>query len=76
MSAVPTFAGTDDALEALESAPGYLAAAGAAQLPPAVQARCLRGLERGNAVSAAARARLLAGFTGARGTARTRITAR
>ncbi len=67
MSAVPTFASTDDALAALESALGYLAAADPGQLPTEVQARCLRGLERGDAISTAARARLLAGFTAAQG---------
>src|SRR5271163_23149 len=64
---VPSFASADDALEALESALGYLAAADPTQLPTAVQARCLHRLERADAVSTAARARLLAGFTDAQG---------
>ena len=64
---VPAFASADDALEALESALGYLAAADAAELPAEVQARCLRSLERGDAVSTAARARFLSAFTQARG---------
>ena len=67
LSAVPSFASTDEALEALESALGYLAAADAAGLPTAVQARCLQGLERGDAVSTAARARFLSAFAQARG---------
>ncbi len=64
---VPAFASADDALEALDAALGYLAAADAAELPAEVQARCLRGLERADSVGTAARARLLAGFTDARG---------
>ena len=67
MSAVPSFASADEALEALESALGYLAAADAAELPTEVQARCLRGLERGDAVSTAARARFLSAFAAAQG---------
>ena len=67
MSAVPPFASVTEALEALESALGYLAAADAAQLPTVVQAECLRGLERGDAVSTAARASFLSAFTDARG---------
>ena len=67
MSAVPSFASADEALAALESALGYLAAADPAGLPAVVQARCLQGLERGDAVSTAARARLLAAFAQARG---------
>ena len=67
MSAVPSFASADDALEALESALGYLAAADPAGLPTVVQARCLRGLERGDAVSTAARARFLSAFAAAQG---------
>ena len=67
METVPAFASADDALAALESALGYLAAADVTQLPTEVQARCLRGLERGDAVSTAARAQLLSAFTRARG---------
>ena len=67
MSAVPTFASTDDALQALESALGYLATADPTQLPTAVQARCLHGLERADSVSTAARARFLGGFISAQG---------
>ena len=60
---------------------GWLAAADAASLPAGVQADCLRGLERAASVHAAARARVLAGFTAQRrfeddgqGSARTWLT--
>ena len=46
---------------------GWLAAADAAGLPGPVQADCLRGLERAASVHAAARARVLAGFSARRG---------
>ncbi len=42
---------------------GWLAGADAASVPAAVQAECLRGLERALSVHAAARARVLAAFT-------------
>src|SRR5881394_1066947 len=46
---------------------GYLAAADPAQLPAAVQAGCLRELERDAAVLTAARAFMLAGFAAGQG---------
>ena len=46
----------------LESAMGFLAHADAAQMPAEALAECLRGLERTDAVEAAARGRLLVAF--------------
>jgi len=51
-----------EALEMLESAVGYLAAVDAAAMPTGALEECLRGLERVDAVAAAARGRLLAAF--------------
>jgi hypothetical protein len=48
---------------------GYLAAAGAAQLPAAAQAECLRELEQDAAALTAARAWILAAFTAGQGPA-------
>ena len=48
---------------------GYLAAAGAAQLPAATQAECLRELEQHDAMATAARAGFLAAFTAGQGPA-------
>jgi Domain of unknown function (DUF222) len=56
-----------EALGMLESAMGYLADLDPAGLPAEVMAECLRGLERTDAVGAAARGRLLAGFDAAGG---------
>jgi Domain of unknown function (DUF222) len=55
-------AGVAEALGMLESAAGYLAGTDAAQMPAESVAQCLRGLERVDAVTAAARGRLLAAF--------------
>jgi len=46
---------------------GYLAAADAAQLPAETQAEALRGLERTDAISTAARASFLSAFTAGHG---------
>src|SRR5690349_19986660 len=46
---------------------GYLTAAGAAQLPAATQAECLRELEQHDAMATAARAGFLAAFTAGQG---------
>ncbi len=51
-----------EALGMLESAMGFLAGANAAQMPAEAIAQCLRGLERADAVEAAARGQLLAAF--------------
>ena len=57
---VPASAG--DALQMLEAALGFLADADVTEMPTAVQAECLAGLERADAVEAAARGKLLAAF--------------
>jgi Domain of unknown function (DUF222) len=62
MSAVTIPANATEALGMLESAMGFLADLDAAQLPAEAISECLRGLERSDAVGAAARGRLLAGF--------------
>src|SRR5690242_18915153 len=46
---------------------GYLAAVDATQLVAAMRAECLRELEQADAVATAARASILAGFTGGKG---------
>ena len=56
-----------EALDMVRAGLGYLAAADAAQLSAAIQAECLRGLERAGSVLTAARASMLAGFTAGRG---------
>ncbi len=65
MGAVP--ASAREALEMVRAGLGYLAAADAARLPTAVQAECLRELERHDAMAAAARASFLAAFTAGAG---------
>jgi hypothetical protein len=67
MSAVTVPANAGEALRMLESAMGYLADLDVAGLPAEVVAECLRGMERVDAVGAAARGRLLAGFDAAGG---------
>jgi hypothetical protein len=64
---VPVFASVGEALEMVRAGLGYLAAADAAQLATATQAECLRGLEQADAISTAARASILAGFTAGQG---------
>jgi len=59
----PAFASVGEAMDMALAALGYLAAADAAQLTAETQAECLRGLERADAISAAARAWFLAAFT-------------
>jgi hypothetical protein len=56
-----------EALDMVRAGLGYLAAADAAQLSAAMQAECLRGLERAGSVLTAARASMLAGFTAGQG---------
>src|SRR6266516_4249125 len=63
----PAFASVGEALEMVRAGLGYLAAADAAQLPAAAQARVLRERERHDAVAAAARAGFLAAFTAGQG---------
>ena len=74
MSTVPATA--REALDMVRAGLGYLAAADAAQLPAAVQAEALAGLERHDAIATAARAGLLAAFTAGRGPPGTGTTAR
>jgi hypothetical protein len=62
MSTVMVPAGAADALGMLEAVLGFLAGADPAELPAAVRAEILAGLERADSVEAAARARLLAAF--------------
>ena len=68
MSAAPVFASVSEAMDMARAALGYLAAADAASLAARTQAECLRGLERTDAISTAARARFLAAFTAGRAT--------
>jgi hypothetical protein len=63
----PAFTSETDALQMLDSALGYLTAADPAQMPAAIQARCLIALERAEARITAARAAVLAAFNAARG---------
>ncbi|MGD0065231.1 MAG: DUF222 domain-containing protein [Streptosporangiaceae bacterium] len=65
MSTAP--ASTNEALEMLTSALGYLAAADPTQMPASEQAECLQALERSDAVETAARARVLGAFTVGKG---------
>ena len=62
MSTVMVPGSPGEALGMLESAMGFLAGADAAQMPSAALAECLRGLERADAIGAAARGRFLAAF--------------
>jgi hypothetical protein len=59
----PAPASETDALQMLDSALAYLAAADPTQLPAVIQARCLTALERADARATAARAAILAAFT-------------
>jgi hypothetical protein len=54
-------------MDMARAALGYLAAADAAQLDAETQAECLRGLERTDAISTAARASFLSAFTVSKG---------
>jgi len=67
VSTAPAFASETDALQMLESALGYLAAADPAQMPAVIQAQALTVLERADARATAARALILAAFTASRG---------
>ena len=67
MGTAPAFASVSEALDMVQAALSYLAAADAAQLPAATQAECLRRLERSDAIATAARAFILAGFTAGQG---------
>jgi len=67
MGNAPAFASVSEALDMARAALGYLAAADAAQLPSETLAECLRGLERTDAISTAARAVFLSAFTAGQG---------
>jgi hypothetical protein len=62
MSTVAVPASAAEALEMLESAMEFLADADAADMPAEALADCLRGLERADAIEAAARGRFLEAF--------------
>jgi Domain of unknown function (DUF222) len=66
MTTAPPASATD-ALEMLTSAMSYLAAADPALMSTEVQARCLAGLERADAIETAARASVLGAFTAGHG---------
>ena len=67
MSDVPAFASTHEALGMLRAVMGYLAAADATAMAAEAQAECLLALEEMDAVTTAARAKVLGAFTAARG---------
>jgi Domain of unknown function (DUF222) len=67
MGTVTAPASADEAMAMVHAGLGYLAAADATAMTAEEQARCLRGLEQGDAVSTAARAAVLGAFTAARG---------
>ncbi|HTQ93638.1 MAG TPA: DUF222 domain-containing protein, partial [Streptosporangiaceae bacterium] len=63
----PAFAGVGEAMDMALAALGYLAAADVAQVPAGTQAEALRGLERADAITTAARASFLSAFTAGQG---------
>ena len=67
MSSVMSPASADEALEMLQSAMGYLAAADATAMTAEEQARCLRVLERTTSVGTAARTSVLSAFASGQG---------
>src|SRR2546429_5969094 len=67
MSDVMSPTSTDQALEMLTAALGYLAAADATAMTAEEQARCLKVLERATAIGAAARTSTLSAFTSGKG---------
>jgi Domain of unknown function (DUF222) len=67
MSSVVSPASADEALEMLQSAMGYLAAADATAMTAEEQARCLRVLERATSAGTAARTSVLGAFAAGRG---------
>ena len=67
MSDVMSPASTDQALEMLTAALGYLAAADATAMTAEEQARCLRVLERATSIGTAARTSMLGAFTSGQG---------
>ena len=67
MGTAPAFAGVGEAMDMALAALGYLAAADATQVPAGTQAEALRGLERADAITTAARASFLSAFTAGQG---------
>ena len=67
MGTAPAFASVTEAMDMAHAALGYLAAVDAASLAAETQAECLRGLERTDAISTAARASFLSVFTAGQG---------
>jgi hypothetical protein len=63
----PAPASADQASDMVLAGLGYLAAMDPTVLAAAAQARCLQALEQGDAISTAARARILAAFTAGQG---------
>jgi len=63
----PAIASVSEAMDMVLAGLSYLAAADAAALPAEIQAECLRGLERTDAIATAARAWFLAAFTAGQG---------
>jgi hypothetical protein len=66
-AATPTWASQGDPLDLLTSLLSDLAAADATQMPASEQARCLRALERADAIVTAVRTRVLGAFTTGQG---------
>jgi len=64
---IPAPASADQATDMVLAGLGYLAAVDPTTLAAEAQARCLQALERGDAISTAARARILAAFTAGQG---------
>ena len=64
---VPSPANTAEAADMVLTGLRYLAAADPAALAAQAQAECLRSLEQADAITAAARARILAAFTAGQG---------
>ncbi|HEY1003547.1 MAG TPA: DUF222 domain-containing protein [Streptosporangiaceae bacterium] len=67
MSSVMSPGSADEALEMLQSAMGYLAAADATAMTAEEQARCLRVLERATSAATAARTSVLGAFASGQG---------
>jgi hypothetical protein len=63
----PAITSATQAVDLLDGALAYLAAADPTELPTAIQAGCLTALERADARTTAARARILAAFTASQG---------
>ena len=60
-------ASASEAMDMVHAGLSYLASVDAAQLPAGTQAECLQGLERADAIAAAARAWFLSAFTAGQG---------